>query len=79
MEYAVIIPVITAVVQGLKMTFLPSRFAILVSLALGVGFSAFANTAFTYEVFINGLIVGLSSAGLYDGVKMGSEQVKKMM
>lgn len=78
MEFAVSVPIITALVQSLKMAFLPSKFAGLVSVVLGIAYSAFSNTSFNFDVVIFGIIIGLASSGLYDGGKQGITEIKKL-
>lgn len=79
METFAVIPVITGVVQILKTAFLPGRFAGLVAVILGVLFSVGVNRAVTVETVIMGVIFGLSSAGLYDGVKQGAVPTKNLI
>lgn len=73
-ETAIAVPVITGLIQVLKMAFLPSRFAPLVAVILGVSFSAFANTLFNFQTVLFGVIVGLSASGFYDAVKVGADE-----
>lgn len=78
-ETAIAVPVITGLIQVLKMAFLPSRFAPLVAVILGVSFSVFANTVFNFQTVLFGVIVGLSASGLYDTVKLGASEGKTLV
>lgn len=70
------IPVITGVVQALKVAFLPGKFAGLLSIVLGVLFSCGINHAVTFETVVMGVVFGLSASGLYEGVKIGGSESK---
>jgi len=76
METFAVIPVITGVVQALKVAFLPSKFAGLLSIVLGVLFSCGVNKAVTVETVIMGVVFGLSASGLFEGVKLGGTETK---
>lgn len=68
MEIAAI-PIIVGVVQGLKMTGLPSRWAFLVSVCIGIIYSlAFPEGTWAQDAF-RGLVYGLAASGLYSGGK----------
>lgn len=66
-----IVPIIVALVQVAKMVGLPSKFAPLISLGIGV----FISFLFGHEsgdmsqTILSGVIYGLSSSGLYSGIK----------
>lgn len=62
------IPVILGVVSLIKGLGLPSRFAPLASVILGLGVS-FLIGGTPFIVIMGGLIVGLSASGLYSGTK----------
>ena len=79
MQEFAIIPVITGVVQALKMAFLPSKFAGLVSIILGVVASCGINHAVTFETVVMGVVFGLSSAGTYDITKMGINKTRSII
>lgn len=65
----VLVPVVIGVVEGLKRTGLPSRFAFGVSVLLGIG-GAFIFPANNIGLTIlAGVIIGLSASGLYSGGK----------
>lgn len=78
MEFVYAVPIITAVVQSLKMAFLPSKFAGLASVLLGIAYSAFSNTSFNFDVVLFGIIIGLASSGTYDATKVGFDKLKQM-
>lgn len=78
MDFAVAVPIITALVQALKMAFLPSRFAILVAIVLGILYSGFSNNIFNFQTVIFGVTVGLASSGIYDVAKQGVTEVKNL-
>lgn len=62
------VPIVLGLVQGFKGLGLPSKFAFLVSIALGIGLVALTGATLPATV-IGGLLVGLSASGLYSGVK----------
>ena len=67
---AIIIPVIIAIIEILKGLGLPKKFAPLVSLVLGMlsGIFYLDHPELKVRIF-QGLIYGLSAAGLYSGAK----------
>lgn len=67
-QFLVLVPVVLGVVQIAKTSGIPSRFAPLTSLILGVAGTIFLGD-FSAASAIQGLIVGLSAAGLWSGVK----------
>jgi hypothetical protein len=64
LDITIAVPVIVGLVEVFKRVGLSSRFAPLVSLLLGVGLITLAQGANTDALFL-GIIVGLSSCGLY--------------
>ena len=67
---AILIPIITGIVQAIKMIGLKDKFAPVAALAIGAGLGVLLrqNTeTFTSAVF-SGLIYGLSASGLYSGL-----------
>jgi len=65
METALVIPAITGIVEALKQTGLPTRFAPLASVLLGV-----ASHWLVPEISIlTGILYGLGGVGLYSGVR----------
>lgn len=72
LSIAVIAALTLGLVQAVKQVGLPSKFAPLVALAFGIGLSALTITITGLSwpmVVISGLIAGLTSVGLYSGVK----------
>lgn len=69
MDLTIAVPVIMAIVSGIKGLGLPSKYAFLVSMALGaVGFYFLADGAVGPRLF-EGVVAGLSASGLYSGSK----------
>lgn len=67
-----LIPVVIGLVQAAKNMGLSSRFAPLVGVVMGVGLEAVVSAEGSLSlahVVVVGIIVGLSSLGLYSGVK----------
>lgn len=77
-ETAVAVSVITGIIEVLKRTFLPAKFAPITALVLGIAFSVFANNVFNFDVVLFGAITGLSSMGLYDGAKITANKGKEI-
>jgi hypothetical protein len=74
---AILIPVITGIVQALKMIGMQNKFAPLAAIGIGAGLAVLLRAdaqSFTNAIF-TGIIFGLSSSGLYSGLvhslKMG--------
>ena len=61
-----LVPVILALVQGAKQAGLPTKWAPLLSLVLGVGGVWAISGGFD---LITGIVVGLSAAGLWSGTR----------
>jgi hypothetical protein len=77
----VIIPVIIALVQAIKMTgFVRDSFAPLVSIAIGVviAFLANHNSADLTATILNGVLFGLSASGLYSGISTTQKATAEM-
>jgi hypothetical protein len=74
MEYAVNaagVALVMGIVEAFKNFGLPSKYAPLVSLALGIGFS-FASAASgttPVQAVMEGLVIGLAASGFYSGAK----------
>jgi hypothetical protein len=67
---SIIVPVIIGLVEVAKLTGLPSRFAPLTSVILGVVIHvALLATAGVPTAAFFGLVSGLTAAGLYSGIK----------
>jgi hypothetical protein len=90
MDYSLAVPLITAVIQVIKIAGTPGHLLPLASLILGVGYSILANNALTFETIVWGSIIGLSPVGLYEigkgpvhttmpVVKKGSSLVKQQI
>ena len=74
-----LIPIITILVDVIKKAGLPSKFAPLMSLILGVVFGLiFENSGDVKIAIITGLIMGMSASGLYSGGKEASKGITKM-
>lgn len=68
-DFTIMVPVILAVVSGVKQAGMPSRFAPVLSIVLGMGaFYFLADGEIGVRLF-EGLVAGLSASGLYSGVK----------
>lgn len=65
LQFASLIPIAVALVEVAKRTGLPTRFAPLLAVVLGL----LGTVALGHFDIINGVVVGLSAAGLYSGVK----------
>jgi len=63
METALVIPAITGLVEAFKQTGLPSRFAPLLAIALGVG----SHWVVPGISILTGILYGLGGVGLYSG------------
>lgn len=71
LETGVAIAVIVGIVEAIKRaTGMPSKFAPLASIALGIlAMVAFADFVVTAQDVFAGVIVGLSASGLYSGTR----------
>lgn len=68
----VAVPIIIAIVQAVKTTgYVPSKFAPLVSIIIGIGVSFIANHENNdlSQNLMHGVVYGLMASGLYSGVK----------
>lgn len=69
LDLTLAVPVIMAIVQGFKGLGLPSKFAFLLSTAIGgAGFYFLGDGEVGQRVF-EGVVAGLTASGLYSGVK----------
>lgn len=68
-EEALVIPVITTVIQTIKEVGLPKKFLKPIALILGVAFSLWSNHAATLETVLLGFSYGLSAIGGYELLK----------
>jgi hypothetical protein len=75
-----IIPIIVALVQMFKMTtWIKDRFAPFVAVALGILLAFLFGEDLGHDwshIIFTGIIYGLSSSGLYSGIKTTSEAIK---
>lgn len=70
MDSAVIIAIITGLIEVFKKLGLNTKFAPVISVILGLFFVFYmANYTAIADIAINGLIIGLSACGLYSGAK----------
>lgn len=60
--------IVLALVQLIKTAGLPSRFAPILSIALGVGFAYLGGGAWQ-DIVMNGLVIGLTASGAWSGTK----------
>ena len=69
---AVVVPVIVAIVQAIKMTGrVPDKYAPIASILVGIGLAFIAHSAATAmgQVILSGVMYGLMASGLYSGIK----------
>lgn len=69
LDLTIAVPVILGVVQAFKGIGLPSKWASIVAIALGMLFFYFWGDLTTGENLFVGLVAGLSAAGLYSSVR----------
>lgn len=83
MDFITVTAVITALVEVIKRAGVPGKFLPLVAVVFGVAYALFTHTAFHVDVVLYGVMLGLASVGLFEGVKVpvstGVNQVKKLM
>lgn len=63
-----LVPLTVGLVQAIKATGFPDRFAPLASLLIGIGLAFFVLPTIQ-TVILGGIIVGLSASGLYSGAR----------
>lgn len=74
---AIIIPVITAIIEIFKGLGLPKKFGAITALILGMLIGAFyLNHPLIKVRIFQGIIYGLSASGLYSGTKNAIEEVR---
>ncbi|MFC4075212.1 hypothetical protein [Salinithrix halophila] len=66
---AVLIAVITGLVELIKRSGLPKRFVPLLALALGIAAGVFYVSHDLAQGILSGIVLGLSAVGLYSGPK----------
>lgn len=68
--FLVLVPVVVGVVEAIKQGFsMSSRYAPLMSILLGVAGVCGVAMSFSGTLVLEGVVVGLSAAGLYSGAK----------
>lgn len=76
MDYAYIIPIITAVTEGVKRIGLPSKYAWLIAAGLGLGYGLVVSLS--VESALMGLAHGLAASGLYEGLDGGFKAISSL-
>lgn len=67
-QFLVLVPVVLGIVQAIKLAGLPTRWAPLTSIGVGVlGAFLIGGLTFGGSVILQGIIAGLSAAGLWSG------------
>lgn len=75
-EESILIPIIVGINEVFKYLGVEDKYIPVISLLVGIAFGVFAlSPADVGEGIINGLYLGLSSVGLYSGVKNVGEAV----
>jgi len=64
-----IVAAIMGIVQVLKVSGLPTRFAPLTSLVIGIAFLIYFNHGFDSQALFDGIVAGLMACGLWAGTK----------
>lgn len=72
-------PIITIVIQGLKNIGLPNAFSPIVSWILGVIISVGFTSGNYFLDVLNGILLGATATGIYEGTKFGGENIKKLL
>lgn len=73
----IVIAVVSAIVELLKLLNFPKKFSLILTIALGLGFNLlFVKNADVAQIILDGLIIGLSAIGLYSGPKNLVEGIK---
>jgi len=75
-DLTIAVPVVLAVVSAAKMAGMPSKFAPLLSIGLGVVTFFFFGSGDAVSNIFEGVIVGLSASGLYSGAKASKSLVQ---
>jgi hypothetical protein len=68
-QFLILVPVVISLVQVFKLSGFPSQFAPLISLLLGVAVVFIVDGAPVSTLILQGILVGLTSSGLFSGVK----------
>ena len=61
-----LVPLIMAIIEAVKQFNVPSKFLPWLAMLLGVGFSFFTKDCTPTECVVEGMVIGLTAAGLYD-------------
>ena len=71
MDFTVLVAVVVGLTEVIKRIGLPTKWCPLLALAFGVGLNLLANATHLvlWENIIEGILIGLSSQGLYDTIK----------
>lgn len=72
---ALIVPIVLGLVEVAKRLNLPSKYAPLASILIGIGLVALTGVIWQ-AVIVQGIIVGLAASGLWSGVKTGVAAVR---
>lgn len=68
-QFVLLVPLVVGLVQAIKATgLLPAQYAAIVSIVIGV-LAVGALSAFTGANVVEGIVVGLTAAGLYSGTR----------
>lgn len=68
-QFVVLVPVVLGIVQAIKLAGLPTRWAPITAVLLGIaGAFLIGGWVFSGAVALQGIIAGLSAAGLWSGV-----------
>lgn len=64
-----VVPLVVAIVQAIKTMGIPTKFAPIISIGVGIGLGLIVNGGTTMTAnLLNGVIYGLSASGLYSGI-----------
>lgn len=63
--FMVLVPVVVALVEGIKRVGLNARYCGILAILLGIGGAAITAGVFSTAIILPGLIVGLTASGLY--------------
>lgn len=69
METLIAIPFITAIVSAFKMAGLPSKYAPVASIIIGIFLVSVTSDIWWTDEILIGVVLGLSASGLYSGGK----------
>ena len=76
-----LVPLITGLVEALKRSGLPRRYAALTALALGVAIGAFVTRGFgahdLYDAILQGVAFGLAASGFYSVARTAERSVRR--